>query len=79
MLRSSNERLQSVDKSIRKADEIVVMTKELKDRFLSVYGSEMSNKFDIIDMGDVAFAEKDLIRHQKVQKNFLSRRRSHIK
>lgn len=72
LLRSSNERLQSVDKSIRKADEIVVMTKELKDRFLSVYGSEMSNKVDIIDMGDVAFAEIDLVRHQKQsQKNFL--------
>ncbi len=67
LLRSSTKKLQSVRKSVRRADEIVVMTKELKEKFLSIYGLEMLNKVSIIDMGDTAFSEIDLIRDKKYE------------
>lgn len=59
LLRGKKEQLIKVKPTIEKADSVVVMTDEMQDKFLDLYGNEFAGKTQIIDMGVSAFKSID--------------------
>ena len=67
LLRTSTPELQSVKEVVSNASCIVVMTKELKEKLLQVYGDSVRNKVSIIDMGISAFKNIDQRRNNPIE------------
>lgn len=59
LLRGSDKQFSKATGTIEKANSIVVMTAEMKNRLLEIYGDKAKDKTQIIDMGISAFKNID--------------------
>ena len=59
LFRENNEHLSKISGTIDKADSIVVMTSEMQNKIIDIYGDAAQYKTQIIDMGISAFKNID--------------------